>query len=440
MTAFKEDFLHLVWKYQYFDTRNCLSEENAEIQIVKIGFQNHHEGPDFKEAHIRIDQVDYHGHVEIHLRSSDWKSHDHQHDPAYNSVILHVVWEHDMPIQRKDGTSIPTLALGGKVFLDVVRNYERLLASSRKILCSGQLESIPDILKFSMLEKSLIERLEEKSKRVLDMLAENNQDWEETTYQWLFWNFGFKTNQHTMCKLSKTVPYKILKKHMTQPTAQEAILFGQAGFLGAYSEGLFPWGVADGYVDTLVREYRFFQKKYGLKPEIYPSEWRFMGVRPANYPTIRLAQLTAIVANGPSLFAAVIHDTSSLEDFHRFLDQPVTPYWHTHYHFGKSSETTSKRKLTPSTLALLGMNFMVPLWFAYGKFLDNLDWQEKCFAFLQEIPAESNSIIENFEKVQWKPTQAFDSQGMMGLFNHYCKEKRCLDCKIGQALLRPQKK
>ncbi|WP_209331618.1 DUF2851 family protein [Lunatimonas salinarum] len=440
MANFHEDFLHLVWKYQYFDKRQCVSEDHAELQILKIGYQNHHEGPDFKEAHIRIGNVDYFGHVEIHLKSSDWKAHDHQHDPAYNSVILHVVWEHDVEIQRKDGTTIPTLALSGKVYLDVVRNYERLLSSPSHILCSGQLESVPDILKFSMLEKSLIERMEEKSLKVLELLAENKQDWEETTYQWLFWCFGFKTNQQAMLKLAKSLPYKLIKRHSDRHVAQEALLFGQSGLLSGYSEGLFTPGTADGYVDSLVREYQFYRQKYGLSPQLYPSEWKFMGVRPANYPTIRLAQLAALLSNSPHIFSQVIHETSGLSDFSAIFQLTVSPYWHSHYHFGKLSEKYSKRSVTSGTLSLLAMNFMIPLWYAYGKFMDNLDWQEKCFGMLQEIPAESNSVTGKFEKVGWKPVQAFDSQGMIGLYNHYCKGRKCLDCKVGQSLLRPSGK
>jgi len=437
MISFQENFLHLIWKYQYYDKKQATTSEDIPLQVVKIGYHNHHEGPDFKEAQIRLDGIDHIGHVEIHLKSSDWNAHNHHTDPAYNTVILHVVWEHDQAIQRKDGTEIPTLELKGKVFLEVVRNYERLISSQTQILCGNELSNTSDILKFSMLEKSLIERLYEKSKLILKLLEENNQDWEETAYQWLFYSLGFKINSQVMLKLAKSLPYRLLKKHGNQRILQEALIFGQAGFLDPLINGLFEPTSSDPYVKQLLEEYVFFQKKYQLKPQIYPSEWKFMGVRPTNYPTIRIAQAAAILAKSPNFFSAVLYDMNTRDSFNAFFDVDVNPYWQRHYQLGKVSEKPSPRKISSATLDLLGINYMVPLWYAYGTFIDSLEWQEKCFDFLQQIPPESNHIISKFEGVDWIPVQAFESQAMIGLFNNYCKPRKCLTCKIGQSLLRP---
>ena len=437
MINFQENFLHLVWKYQYYDKKQASTTENLPVQVVKIGYHNHHEGPDFKEAQIRLGEMDHVGHVEIHLKSSDWNAHNHHTDPAYNTVILHVVWEHDQNIQRKDGTVIPTLELKGKVILEVVRNYERLISSQTHILCGNELSKTSDILKFSMLEKSLVERLYEKSKLVLKLLEENNQDWEETTYQWLFYSFGFKINSQVMLKLAKSLPYRLLKKHGNQRYVQEALIFGQAGFLDHLINGLFEPTAAEPYAKQLLDEYLFFQKKYQLKPQIYSSEWKFMGVRPSNYPTIRLSQAAAILAKSPNFFSTVLYDMKTREQFDEVFDVDVNPYWHCHYQLGKPTEKPSHRKISTGTRDLLGINYAIPLWYAYGKFIDSLEWQEKCFDFLQQIPAESNHILNKFEAVNWTPSQAFESQAMIGLFNNYCKPRRCLSCKIGQNLLRP---
>lgn len=437
MISFQENFLHLVWKYQYYDKKQAITTEDLPVQVVKIGYHNHHEGPDFKESHIRLGEIDHIGHVEIHLKSSDWNAHNHQKDPAYNTVVLHVVWEHDQNIQRKDGTAIPTLELKGKVFLEVVRNYERLISSKNQILCGNELSKTSEILKFSMLEKSLIERLYEKSKLVLSLLQENNQDWEETAYQWLFYCFGFKINSHVMLKLAKSLPYRILKKHGNQRNFQEALIFGQSGFLDHLIPGLFEPAVEEPYTKQLLDDYLFFQKKYQLKPQIYPSEWKFMGVRPSNYPTIRLSQVAAILANTPNFLSSVLYNMNTREQLNELFAVDVNPYWHRHYHLGKASEKPSLRKISTGTLDLLGINYAIPLWYAYGTFIDSLEWQEKCFDFLQQIPAESNHILNKFEAVEWRPTQAFESQAMIGLFNNYCKPRKCLSCKIGQNLLRP---
>ncbi|WP_114748176.1 DUF2851 family protein [Pleomorphovibrio marinus] len=430
MTQFQENFLQLVWKYQYFDKKQAVTEEGEPIQVVKIGFHNFHEGPDFKESHIRIGNMDYHGHVEVHLKSSDWNSHGHEVDPAYNSVILHVVWDHDAEICRSDGTYLPVLALKGKVFLDVVRNYERLLGSRFSVICGYALSEIQDILKFSTLEKALVERFTEKSRMVLDLLRENGGNWEETAYQWLFYCFGFKTNGKPMLRLARTLPYLLLKKHSGNRLGQEALIFGQSGLLN--------YQLFEEYPQSLVSEYLFLENKYSIKNRLYPSEWKFMAVRPGNYPTIRLAQLAALLHKCPNLLSTVLYEMKNRHRMHELFAQEVSPYWQKHYHFGKSSGKSSERTLSAQTLDLLAINFTVPLWYAYGQYIDAPEWQEKCFDFLQQIGAEENSIIRKFSQVGWEAKQAFDTQGMIGLYNNYCKSKRCLECKIGQNLLRPQ--
>lgn len=431
MANFQENFLHLVWKYQYFDKNQLTTTHELPLMVKKIGFHNFHEGPDFRESHIRLGDLDHYGQVEIHLKSSDWKAHNHSADDRYNSVILHVVWEHDEEIQRTDGTLIPTLELKGKVFLDVVRNYERLNSAKSDILCSEDLPQVGSIIKFSMLEKALVERFVEKSKLVHALLEDTMGDWEETTYRWLFYNFGFKANNQVMLKLASSLPYRLLKKHAGQPLIQEALVMGQASFLQAFA--------GDDYTSFLQKEYLYHQKKYALNNALFPSEWKFMRVRPSNYPTVRLAQLSAILHFSPALFSNILNEITDLRTFKQYFNFRISSYWQHHYHFGKATTKKQNRALSTDMVSLLAINFMVPLWYAYGQFSDDGRWQEKCFDLLQEIAAEKNRITYKFEQHLWKAENAFDSQGMIGLHNNYCIKKKCLDCKIGQNLLRPQK-
>lgn len=432
MFGFQEDFLHLVWKYQYFDKKLLQTTKGLPLSIQKIGYHNHHEGPDFTEARVQLEGIDYIGHVEIHMNSSDWKHHQHQNDERYNAVVLHVVWKHDEEVHRKDGTAIPTLELQGKVWLDVVRNYERLLFSQRKILCGAELSSLPDILRFSMIEKSLVERLQEKSRAVQKLLIQNNNDWEETAYQWLIYCFGFKTNSETMLKLAQSLSYKVLKKNSDKPHVLEALIFGQAGLLNGER--------GDAYYQNLRKEYLYLIKKYHLKNTIYPHEWKFMKVRPSNYPTLRLAQLAALLRKSPNLFSTVLYGLYNRQTFNTIFKIKVSSYWLDHYYFGKTNKNSFAGTLSPTVLDLLAINFVIPLWYAYGQFSDLGEWQEKCFNFLQEIPSEHNNIIQTYIHEGWQPGNAYDSQGMMGLYKHYCAQKKCLECKIGQNLLRPLKK
>lgn len=430
MVNFQENFLQLVWKYQYFDKNQLFTTHNIPIVVKKIGFHNFHEGPDFQESHLTIGDLDHFGHVEIHLKSSDWAAHTHGEDERYENVVLHVVWKHDQEISRRDGTLIPTLELKGKVFLDVVRNYEKLFSAQSDILCGEELQKMVDILKFSMLERALVERLVEKSMLIRNILEETLQDWEETTYRWLFYNFGFKVNNRPMLKVARQLPYQILKKHTGQPLIQEALVLGQAGFLNLEAE--------DDYTRFLQKEYLFYGKKYSLKQAVYPSEWKFMRVRPSNFPIIRLVQLSAILHGSPHLFSTVLNQVTDLATFKRLFGVDVSSYWQYHYHLGKEMPKKQRRSLSNDTINLLAINFLVPLWYMYGQSTDDLVWQEKCFDLLQDIPAEKNRIIQKFGFHHWTANNAFDTQGMIGLHNNYCIQKRCLQCKIGQNLLRPQ--
>ncbi|EKB50019.1 DUF2851 family protein [Cecembia lonarensis] len=428
---FQENFLHTIWKYQYFDKKNLQTTTGQNLEINKIGFHNFHEGPDFLEAQIQLGTMQYHGNIEIHRKSSDWISHGHSDDENYNAVMLHVVFEHDRPILRSDGTEIPTLELKGRIFLEVIRNYERLSESKDEILCGSRLQETPEIIRYSMLEKSLVERLELKSDQILYIMGNTKNDWEETAYRWLFRCFGFKTNAETMFNLAKSIPYKILKKQGDKAQVIEAILFGQAGLL--------PVNGHDAYSHFLVSEYGFYQKKYGLKPALSFQDWKFMGVRPGNFPYRRIAQLAKILAANSSLFSVVLDCSKEIAQFRKMFDVNVDVYWQHHIKPGIISKNKLASNLSKNTFDLLIINFISPLWYSYGKFMNEVHWKEKGFELLQDLNSENNFISRKFEKIGWHVHNAFDSQGMLGLYHNYCREKRCMDCKIGQNLLKPPK-
>ncbi|WP_215223365.1 DUF2851 family protein [Echinicola shivajiensis] len=426
---FQENFIHAIWKYQYFDKRDLRTSNGQSLEVRKIGYYNLHEGPDFRESHISIDRLEHYGNVEVHLKSSDWYQHSHDRDRNYDSVILHVVWDHDTEIKRADETLIPTLELKGKVFLSVLRNYERLVTANSPMLCHEFLPNINGIIKFSALEKALVERLEEKSQLVSEEIVSTSGDWEEVAYRWLFYCFGFKVNNVPMLKLAQSVPYKLLKKHSGKRGILEAILLGQAGFLN--DEAL------DKYSEFAQREHDFYHKKYSLGESIYSSEWKFMRVRPSNYPSVRIAQLAAILSQSPNLFSLITKEIRNVKDLQEMFSVVTSSYWEYHYYPGKECKKRQNRLLSKRIVHLLGINFLVPLWFSYGKYLDDERWRDRCFDLLQEIPPEENHIISAFIAEGWEPINAFDTQGMIGLHHGYCSLKKCLSCKVGQNLLRP---
>ncbi len=429
---FQEDFLQSVWKYQYFDKSGLQTTSGDSLSIKKIGFHNFHEGPDFLEAHIQLGAIEYFGHVEVHRNSSDWKYHEHDADPRYNSVVLHVVFEDDKEILRKDGTKIPTLVLKGRILLDVVRNYERLFTGKGDLLCASGLAEVPEIIRFSTLEKALVERLEIKSSRVLDILNQTNADWEETCLRWLMIAFGFKTNAEAMQQLGQLIAFKTLKKHSGNALVIQAMLLGQAG--------LIPENVQDEYALILKREYDFYHQKYKLPHSMHASEWKFMGVRPGNFPTTRLVQLAEIISKNPNLLSSILHDSADFKTIKSLFTVQVPDYWRFHHQLDKPTSKTLSSSISALTFNLLLINFVVPIWFAYGKYMQDSTWQERCFDLLQQMNAEENYIIRKFRNCGWAPQNAFDAQGMIGLFHNYCHLKKCLDCKVGQNMLKPDRK
>lgn len=429
---FREDFLQLVWKYQYFEKRDLQTTNGLRLQVLNPGFHNQAEGPDFRDASLEIDGIVFHGHVEVHRLASEWKQHEHEANPAYNSVILHIVWKNDRPVYRNDHTAMPTLELDGKVFLEVWRRYEQLLDFRSELPCAHALSQVPEIIRFSALEKALVERLHSKSESVLNLLELTQGDWEETAYRWLFVSFGFRVNSQPMGELASQIPYKILQKHRTSLPTLEAMLFGLAGLL--------PEESSEPYVGHLIREYQFYQKKYGWEQKLLRQHWNFMGVRPSAFPTIRIAQLASILSQAPSLLQSILEDSRDFQSFKKVLQIPTSDYWKYHYSFGKASERMTSKGVSGPSLNLLIINFAMPLWYAYGHYFQNPDWKERCFDLLQGIASEKNFITQKFEKCSWTPQNAFDSQGMIGLYRGYCEPKRCLSCKVAQSLIRSESK
>jgi hypothetical protein len=316
-----------------------------------------------------------------------------------------------------------------KIYLDVIQNYQRLLRSKQDILCSEQLQEVAPIIQFSMLEKALVERLEARSSMVLTLLEDTGMDWEETAYRWMFSCFGFKTNAASMLALATSIPLSILQKNRSNAIVIEALLLGQAGLLS----GDLP---EDDRVKLLKKEYDFYQNKYQLKTELNTYHWKVMGVRPSNYPHRRIAQIAKIISLNPNLFSIILDVSNDLQQFQRVFQIELDAYWQQHNRPGIPSQRNLTGKLSYSTLNLLVINLITPLWFAYGKYLDEEDWKEKCFDLLQQVSVENNTVIRKFASIGWKAENAFDSQGMIGLYRQYCQSRKCLDCKIGQNILR----
>ncbi len=424
-----ESFLHYLWQFQYFDKRDIKTTAGETLNILKPGILNSDSGPDFSQVKIKIDTIDWVGNVEIHVQSSGWYEHKHDQDHAYENVVLHVVWEENKPVYRNDGTRIPTLQLKHRVEDHLIKSYQRLINNPGSVSCEKSFPTVDELIKHSMIDKALMQRLETKAKLIIALLNQNKGDWEETTYQLLAASFGFKLNKEPFLQLAKSLPYKLINKHSDQLTQVEALLFGQAGFLVARSK--------DEYLTSLFNEYQFLGKKYELiNNQLHVAQWKFLRLRPANFPTIRLAQFAALLATHKNIFSSILglQDYKSLVHF--FEIQP-SPYWQSHYRFGKKSKGPVS-VFGESSRDNLIINTVIPLLVAYGQTRDDWSLVDRAIHILQSIPAEKNRITKLWQNLGYASSSAFDSQGLIELYTNYCQRRECLNCSIGSALLRPK--
>jgi hypothetical protein len=420
----KEEFLHYLWKFKKFDTTNLISSNGEKITIEKSGNYLQLAGPDFFNAQITIGNQKWAGNVEIHIKSSDWYLHNHERDSNYDSVILHVVWEHDAEIHRINNTEIPVLILKNYVAKETLDNYNSLIAPKNWIYCEKHLSSVDKLVLLNWQERLFFERLERKSKPIEALLEHTNQDWEAILFCLLAKNFGLNTNGDSFFKVATSIPFSIIRKESAVLQNFESLLFGKAGLLDAEKE--------DVYYKTLKSNYDYLLQKHQLEnTPIIPLQ--FFKHRPDNFPTIRLSQFANLYFKQQQLFSRII-EASSIESMYQIFNVAVSEYWETHYQFDRVSP--KKRKaLSKAFIDLLIINTIVPLKFAYAKSLGQ-DNSEQLIELLIQVSPEQNAIINKFVSLKMKIENAFDTQSLLQLKNEYCNKVRCLHCNIGIELLK----
>lgn len=424
----QEKFLYFIWKNQFFEKRNLTTTSGDPLNILRTGFQNYLSGPDFSDARIKIADLLWNGHVEIHVQASDWNTHKHFKDEAYNNVILHVVWKFDKPILREDTTKPPTLELKDIVDPRLIENYEQLLESPTDILCRNQFSEIEDLVKLNMIERALVDRLEMKSDKILELLETNNNDWEETAYQLLVSGFGFKANGEAFQQLARVTPLKILLKHVNDPLQIQAMLFGQAGFLSGKPK--------DEFQSILKKEYDFLRRKYSLQENVLKeSVWKMGRLRPANFPTVRISQLASALVSIKNVHSTFI-ELDSIQSLRNLFRPNPDPYWNGHFLFGVSAGRKSSRLGRDSADRLI-VNIVAPLLTAYSRHVDDPYYMNKAINLLQQLPGEANSITNKWKELGLQFSSSADSQGMIQLYNEFCLKRNCLSCNIGTTILNP---
>ncbi len=422
-----EDFLHYLWKFQNFNKRALFTTAGEKVELVKPGFQNHHGGPDFVDTRIRIGTQLWAGNLEIHVRSSDWNKHTHQTDEAYNNVVLHVVYEHDIEVKNEANKVLPTLALKGRFDEYLYWRYEQLMQSTGGIPCKNHIRSVEPLVRESMLERVLAERISRKGEQLRKLLALNKGDWEETAYQWLSYGYGLKINADPMLWLARTLPLRILLKQAGNAPQVEALLFGTAGFL--QDEG------ADEYSRTLFREYRFLKHKYRLR-SLEKSLWNYGRLRPVAFPEMRIGYWASVLTQRIHLFQSLI-SIGHLPELMNYFRVKSNLYWKDHYRLGKPSKAHYNIP-GKAFLENLVINVAVPFLYVYAEQTQEDFYRQRALDLLDQMPSENNKVTRLFEQFGTTAASAFDSQALLELNTRYCGLKKCLNCSIGNHILKKQ--
>ena len=415
----REEFLYYIWENRLTD-KDLNTTEGEAVDIVATGYRNTDSGPDYLEAKIRIGDKLWAGHVEIHVKSSDWNRHGHQNDKAYKNVILHVVFENDMHVNE-----IPTLELKGHFDESLFAQYQRLISSKTWIPCEKSIAKAPVFTRLSWLDRIAVERLESKSETVTKILEANQFDWEDALYKLLMRYFGLKVNNEAFEYLANILPFKTLLKHADNLLQVEAMLMGCAGFL--------EYDFTEEYPLLLKREFAVMHAKFNLLA--MPAErWRFLRLRPSNFVTIRLAQMAQLIHKNGCLFSKIkaAKDTAEVKTL---FDVEASEYWKTHYRFEVPAESKPKH-LGNTTADVLIINAVTPLLFCYGKLHKDESVCDTAIQFLEDTEAEDNTVIRHYAQCGVKAENAMQTQALLHLYNMYCKRKRCLECRIGNVLLR----
>jgi hypothetical protein len=419
----KEQLLHYVWKFRLFPQGSLETVDGQKVEVIDPGVENRDAGPDFFNAKISIGDRLWAGNVEIHHSSDEWMKHGHHLDKAYNSVILHLAERVNKEIMNERGQQIPQCVI--TVPEDIRRNADYLLYSNSPIPCKKFLSSLPVSMISSWLGVLSVERLERKTNRIYAYLERFNHSWDDLFYVLLSRNFGFGLNADVFENLALSLPLHYIQKQSDSLFQVEALLFGQAGML---EESV----MNDEYYNLLQREYAFLKAKYGLKNGdgfLFKS----MRIRPRAFPQVRIAQLAALLQQSGRLFSLIL-EKEEVHQLRALFQTAPSPYWQTHYTFGKASPKAVK-PLGEASLDLLLINTVAPLLFAYGKKTDAAVYCNRAVQMLETLKPERNSIVNEFSAAGIVPKNAFDSQALIQLRKEYCDTRKCLYCRIGHKLL-----
>lgn len=416
--------MQYVWKHRLWRSEDMVTNTGKKVRVVDPGLLNTDAGPDFFNAKIEIDGHMWVGNVEMHYRATDWKRHHHDSDKAYDSVILHVVAKDDAPVRRTNGELIPQLVL--EVSPQFNADYASLVGATIEVPCATKIKQVPHLTIVEWVEGLAFERLHGKVERIHQLLDSFNGSWEDVCYVTLARNFGFGINNDAFERLARRTPLRLLGKHSDSVLQIEALLFGQAGMLDAQKPGM------DSYYNQLCTEYAFLSNKFQLTP-MEKESWKLFRIRPQNFPYRRIAMLAQFIEGGFRMMNRIL-DAEGEKEMRALFEVELSGYWTKHYTFGKPNERTTAT-LSRNSIDIILINTVAPLLYAYGELTGNYEMTDKAIKLLEDLRAESNSIVAHFVAYGIDCPDALTSQALVQLKREYCDARKCIYCKIGHHLL-----
>lgn len=416
--------MQYVWKHRLWRSEDMVTNTGKKVRVVDPGLLNTDAGPDFFNAKIEIDGHMWAGNVEMHYRATDWKRHHHDSDKAYDSVILHVVAKDDAPVRRTNGELIPQLVL--EVSPQFNADYASLVGATIEVPCATKIKQVPHLTIVEWVEGLAFERLHGKVERIHQLLDSFNGSWEDVCYVTLARNFGFGINNDAFERLARRTPLRLLGKHSDSVLQIEALLFGQAGMLDAQKPGM------DSYYNQLCTEYAFLSNKFQLTP-MEKESWKLFRIRPQNFPYRRIAMLAQFIEGGFRMMNRIL-EAEGEKEMRALFEMELSGYWIKHYTFGKPNERATAT-LSRSSTDIILINTVAPLLYAYGELTGNYEMTDKAIKLLEDLRAESNSIVSHFVAYGIDCPDALTSQALVQLKREYCDARKCIYCKIGHHLL-----
>jgi hypothetical protein len=424
-----EELMQYVWQHRLWIQKDLTTVDGTPVQVIDPGLLNRDAGPDFFNAKVKIGAELWSGNVELHIRASDWHRHGHDSNPAYQTVILHVVQHDDCAISRPDGQTIPQMVL--PCAPDLPQRVAAFVENrSVDLACAAEIFAVPPLLMRDWLDAMGFERLQAKVDRIMQYLQRFNGNWEDAAYVTLARALGAGVNSEPFERLAMASPLRFMRKHSDSPLTLEAMLFGQAGLIDPHSGP---------YAEALSREYQFVANKFSLQPP-QSLGWKMSRMRPQSFPHRRIALLARMMEGGFNFLTQVLDCRDEQQARALFSGITLSGHWATHSTFtallpGKNLDADSAKAMGATTVDMLVINVVAPLMMAYGEFTDNSELRDRAIDILEHLPAEQNRVVDVYRRAGIGCNNAFLSQALIELRRQYCDVRKCLYCRIGHRLL-----